>query len=167
MPTSARKRKNCVPLHFVSSAAAAQAQRRYYISCPLHGTYKRVGRTSTTCTARGALRIPKPWFWRRFLHTFCRCWQKVCRRRHPADSTARPTKIHIKFKRGRDGCPAPLRRLRYLFYSALSTPVASLNSLIRSSSSFACAWTASHVPFVSYQRALRSCTSLPCCSTQV
>ena len=27
-------------------------------------------------------RFPKPWFWRRFLHTFCRCWQKVCRRRH-------------------------------------------------------------------------------------
>ena len=22
-------------------------------------------------------------FKRRFLHTFCRCWQKVCRRRHP------------------------------------------------------------------------------------
>ena len=26
-------------------------------------------------------RFPKPWFWRHFLHSFCRCWQKVCRRR--------------------------------------------------------------------------------------
>ena len=52
-------------------------------------------------------------------------------------------------------------------YSALSKPVASLNSLISSSISFACAWTASQVPFVSYHSALRSCTSRACCSTQV
>ncbi len=28
-----------------------------------------------------AERIPKPWVWRRSLDTFCRCWQKVSRRR--------------------------------------------------------------------------------------
>ena len=35
-----------------------------------------------------------------------------------------------------------------------------MNSLMSSSSSFACAWTASHVPLVSYQRALRSLTQV-------
>lgn len=49
---------------------------------PLAKFSKRVGRMITTFPAWGALRISKPWFWRRFLHTFCRCWQKVCRRRH-------------------------------------------------------------------------------------
>ena len=57
-------------LHFRSSAAAAQEQRRYYISAPSYRT--------PTCRRK---RNPKPWFWRRFLHTFCRCWQKVCLRR--------------------------------------------------------------------------------------
>ena len=52
-------------------------------------------------------------------------------------------------------------------YSALSRPVASLNSLMSSSISLACAWTASQVPLVSYHRALRSWTSRACCSTQV
>ena len=32
-------------------------------------------------------RIPKPWFWRRFLGTFCRCWQKVPRGRHYKERT--------------------------------------------------------------------------------
>ena len=48
---------------------------------PLAKFSKRVGRMITTFPAWSALRISKPWFWRRFLHTFCRCWQKVCRRR--------------------------------------------------------------------------------------
>ena len=52
---------------------------------PLAKFSKRVGRMITTFPAWSALRISKPWFWRRFLHTFCRCWQKVCRRRHPHD----------------------------------------------------------------------------------
>ena len=34
--------------------------------------------------AECAKEVQKPsGFWRRFLHTFCRCWQKVSRRRHP------------------------------------------------------------------------------------
>ena len=71
---------------------------------PLAKSSKRVGRTSTTSTARGALRIPKPWFWRRFLHTFCRCWQKVCRRRHKHPTTKNRTeakasvRLHIMRK---------------------------------------------------------------------
>ena len=52
-------------------------------------------------------------------------------------------------------------------YRAFSRPVASLNSLMRASSSSACAWTASQVPLVSYHRAFRSFTSRACCSTQV
>ena len=53
MPTSARNRKNCALLHFVHSAAAAQEQRRYYISCPLHGTRKRVVYAVTTSQCAG------------------------------------------------------------------------------------------------------------------
>ena len=71
------------PLHFERSAAAAQKIRRSYISCPLHGTPpNRVGRTSTTsqCAGRAEGSLNRR-FKRRFLHTFCRCWQKVCRRR--------------------------------------------------------------------------------------
>ena len=52
-------------------------------------------------------------------------------------------------------------------YSVFSTPVASLKALISSSRSLAWAWTASHVPSVSYQRASSSSAVLPCCSTQV
>ena len=37
---------------------------------------------SATLPLAALRRFPKPWLWRRFLHTFCRCWQKVCRRRH-------------------------------------------------------------------------------------
>ena len=52
-------------------------------------------------------------------------------------------------------------------YRFFSRPVASLNSLMSSSSSLAWAWTASQVPLVSYHKSLRSWTSLACCSTQV
>lgn len=63
---------------------------------------------------------------------------------------------------GMEQCSIP-----FLFYSAFKSPVASLNSSISASSSFACAWTASQVCSVSYHWALRSSTSMPCCSTQV
>ena len=61
--------------HFLANAETILHLR------PLAKFSKRVGRMITTFPAWGALRISKPWFWRRFLHTFCRCWQKVCRRR--------------------------------------------------------------------------------------
>ena len=47
----------------------------------------------------GAERIPKPWFWRRSLGTFCRCWQKVPRGRHDKGCGASPG--------GPSGTPAP------------------------------------------------------------
>ena len=59
----------------------ANAETILYLR-PLAKFSKRVGCMITTFPAWGALRISKPWFWRRFFHTFCRCWQKVCRRRH-------------------------------------------------------------------------------------
>ena len=65
-------------------------------------------------------------------------------------------------KRG-GGTPLP----HFLNYSAFRRPVSSLKALISSSSSLACAWTASQVPLVSYHWALRSSTDIPCCSTQV
>ena len=41
-----------------------------------------VGQEGTdTISTSAAERISKPWFWRRSLGTFCRCWQKVPRRR--------------------------------------------------------------------------------------
>ena len=52
-------------------------------------------------------------------------------------------------------------------YSAFSRPTSSLNALMSSSSSLACAWTASQVFLTSYHWALRSSTLMPCCSTQV
>ena len=58
-------------------------------------------------------------------------------------------------------------RARPVGYRFFKTPVSSLKALISSSRSLAWAWTASHVPSVSYHRAFRSCISFPCCSTQV
>ena len=55
----------------------------------------------------------------------------------------------------------------YAFYSVFKIPTSSLNASMSASSSFACAWTASHVFLVSYHWALRSSTVMPCCSTQV
>ncbi len=48
------EQKNNATRHFVPPAA--QKQRRFYISCPLQSTTKRVVRTPTTSTVRGALR---------------------------------------------------------------------------------------------------------------
>lgn len=56
---------------------------------------------------------------------------------------------------------------RKFFYSALSSPVASLKAFISASRSSACRCTASQVFSVSYQRAFSSSTVRPCCSTQV
>ena len=52
-------------------------------------------------------------------------------------------------------------------YRVLRMPTSSLKASMSASRSFACAWTASQVPFVSYHWALRSSTFMPCCSTQV
>ncbi len=48
-------------LYFRSLAAATQQQRRYYISYPLHRTYRRVGRTSQAprCGARQGILKPQ------------------------------------------------------------------------------------------------------------
>ena len=107
-PCAPPKCKNRALLQFIYSAAAAQEGRRYYISCPLQSTPKRVGRTPTILNVRGALRKSRnPGFWRRFLYTFCRCWQKVCRRRHgDTDRPALPAYTAKLPDNARAGTPA-------------------------------------------------------------
>ena len=88
------------------------------------------------------------------------------KRRHPSGVPFHRRNAGTSLRRGkgegRGGDAVPLSH-----YRLLRRPVASLNSLIISSSSAACLWTASQVPSVSYQRALSSSLVLPCCSTQV
>ena len=70
------------PTFQIISGSGAGGQTILHLR-PLAKSSKRVARTSTTSTARGALRKSRNLgFLRRFLHTFCRRWQKVCRRRH-------------------------------------------------------------------------------------
>lgn len=75
---------------------------------PFAKSSKRVGRTPTILNVRGALRKSRsPDFWRRFLYTFCRCWQKVCRRRHgDTDRPALPAYTAKLPDNARAGTPA-------------------------------------------------------------
>ena len=54
-----------------------------------HNNLKRAGRAEEVQKPSG--------FWRRFLHTFCRCWQKVCRRRQNKSPSRSPCGRGILF----------------------------------------------------------------------
>ena len=111
--------------------------------------------TKFPCSARDFQGTERPL--RVLLLLFAQAKRRPCRRRGGKSGN------YEECKEGGAGGPAGLMR-SYRFFSS---PVASLNSLISSSSSLACAWTASQVPSVSYHSALSSWTSLACCSTQV
>ena len=68
--------------------------------------------TNETLESKGSLETIG--FKRRFLHTFCCCWQKVCRRRHKKGVTAgksRPSETAKKNCKGYYGSPRVLRTL--------------------------------------------------------